>query len=96
MDASEDGRQGQAHTALQVAGIAAAGSAAALVARRARDARLERAAAPLRFRASYLVARDEVDDFVSAAQRLADAANEQLVRTGPWPPYSFAGEGASA
>ena len=33
---------------------------------------------------------------MSAAERLAEAADEQLVRTGPWPPYSFAGEGASA
>jgi hypothetical protein len=68
MAASENGKQGQAQTALQVAGIAAAGSAAALVARRAFQRRRD--------------AGDNARDAVTAGVRAAwDAAREAILPT---------------
>lgn len=41
---------------------------------------------------AYLVDRDRVDAFTSACDRLHDAHEDaEIVWTGPWPPYSFAG-----
>jgi hypothetical protein len=44
-------------------------------------------------RAAYLVDRDAVEPFVALVRRLQDAHPDlALLCTGPWPPYSFAGE----
>lgn len=48
------------------------------------------------FRAAYLVRRDAVDGFARRATRLSEQHPElTVVRTGPWAPYSFAGEEAA-
>jgi hypothetical protein len=45
------------------------------------------------FRASYLVDKDAVPAFVAEVGRAQDACSELLLLcTGPWPPFSFAGE----
>jgi hypothetical protein len=65
------------------------------LAARARDSRLDRGIAPLRFSASYLVERDDAEDVAAAADDLARTLPDvDLVRGGPWPPYSFAGGAA--
>jgi hypothetical protein len=46
-------------------------------------------------RASYLVARDDVDRFASLVRRLQESHPDlALSCTGPWAPYSFVGEPA--
>jgi hypothetical protein len=46
-------------------------------------------------RASYLVERDQVAEFVAAADRVGRGnPRAQLLCTGPWPPYSFVGDSA--
>ena len=48
---------------------------------------------PELLRAAYLVDRDAVDDFVALVRRLQETHSElDVLCTGPWPPYSFAGE----
>jgi Gas vesicle synthesis protein GvpL/GvpF len=45
-------------------------------------------------RVAYLVARGDVDAFVACVRRLQEEHPElALVCTGPWPPFSFTGEG---
>ena len=44
--------------------------------------------------AAYLVASEDVDAFRAEVSRLANTPGATVVCTGPWPPYSFAGEGA--
>jgi len=49
-------------------------------------------AEPMVLNASYLVARDRIDDFVVVAERAAEelgGAGIALEVTGPWPPYNF-------
>jgi hypothetical protein len=56
----------------------------------ARDAR--RLPSSGEFRAAYLVDRDGVDPFVAEVAGLQRTTTDlQLLCTGPWPPYSFAG-----
>jgi hypothetical protein len=48
---------------------------------------------PELLRAAYLVDRAEVEHFVSLVLRLQESHPDlDLLCTGPWPPYSFAGE----
>jgi hypothetical protein len=48
---------------------------------------------PELLRAAYLVDRAEVEHFVALVRRLQETDPElDLLCTGPWPPYSFAGE----
>ena len=48
---------------------------------------------PELLRAAYLVDRAAVEHFVSLVRRLQESHPElDLLCTGPWPPYSFAGE----
>jgi Gas vesicle synthesis protein GvpL/GvpF len=48
---------------------------------------------PELLRAAYLVDRAEVEHFVSVVRRLQESHPElDLLCTGPWPPYSFAGD----
>jgi hypothetical protein len=48
---------------------------------------------PELLRAAYLVDRGAVDAFVNLVRRLQDSHPElELLCTGPWPPYSFAGD----
>ena len=50
-------------------------------------------AGPELLRAAYLVDRGAVESFVRQVQRLQDTHSElDVLCTGPWPPYSFAGE----
>ena len=45
--------------------------------------------------AAYLVEHHRVDEFADRCQRLTDElAPAELTCTGPWPPYSFSGDGA--
>jgi hypothetical protein len=50
---------------------------------------------PELLRAAYLVDRDHVDTFVAAVRELQREHDDlSVLCTGPWPPYSFAGEPA--
>jgi hypothetical protein len=62
------------------------------------DATLKVQATPgLVLSAAYLVPADDVEDFAAKAALLSrDRQDIQLLCTGPWPPYHFAGEGALA
>jgi Gas vesicle synthesis protein GvpL/GvpF len=40
-------------------------------------------------RASYLVDRDRIDDFLARVEELDERGEATIVCTGPWPPYSF-------
>jgi hypothetical protein len=42
--------------------------------------------------AAYLVAREDAAAFQQAVARLERPPDVMVVCTGPWPPYSFAGE----
>jgi hypothetical protein len=55
----------------------------------------ERSTSPAVMVASYLVDTRQVDDFRRRANELVtDQHDLRVVVTGPWPPYSFTGEGA--
>jgi hypothetical protein len=60
------------------------------LARLARETTLQRRAGGVT--AAYLVKRDDVAAFEEEAARLEQADGVTVVCTGPWPPYSFAGE----
>jgi hypothetical protein len=47
-----------------------------------------------RVSAAYLVDRDRVPEFAGRAAELDDELEADVICTGPWPPYSFAQEGA--
>jgi hypothetical protein len=50
--------------------------------------------APMVLNAAYLVADERADEFAAATADLtARHRSVQLTLTGPWPAYSFAGEG---